>query len=363
MILLKKIDMNYSDIDTLYSFSDGDVITPSMGVSIAAGHSLAQFYDPTTKRVSADSTFATAANQPVLYPLPYSSKKGVYVVPDSVGQQWYYNNLQVENAGILDASGNVKPAYAKLFQKTTYSLNGKSYPAIKIIGDLCSETDQSNKTIYYVGMVNGVQVVCKVDIPINVTTGSPYNVVVNCVNSSGENDCVMDVDGEFLTLTSQLNTGNSPVSGAKHWWEKLEGDTWIKLTTAQGKYTISSDGRTLKVEDAGVQGIENFRSVAQLGSAQYVKVIALSDTRDPFFIDKGRSTASNCIRESESVTYAPKVYSRSTQELQSGWSFAYLATKPDGSVLESKTGASYSISGSVISQHGSVTIAITASKA
>lgn len=355
--------MNISDIDTLYSYDDGDVITPGMGVSIAAGHSLAQFFDPVTKKVSQDSDFTVAANQPTLYPMPYSSKKGTYVLPTETGMQWYYNNLLVDNAGILDAKGAVKDAYKGMFSRTRYLLNGKEYPALKIIGNLCSETDQTNKTIYFVGNVDGIQIVCKQDIPINVTTGTPFNVVVTCVNSAGENDSVMDVDNEYLQLTAVLNSGNTPVNGGTFRWEKLECGSWQNLTTVSGKYTISSNGKTLKVEDAGVEGIENFRCVVTYNGASYYKVITLSDTRDPFFIDKGRSTPSNSIRSNENVTYTPKVYRRSTQELQSGWSFAYATSKPDGTILENKTGATYTVQGSTIAEHGALSIAITASKA
>lgn len=354
---------NISDIDTLYSYADGDVITPGMGVSIAAGHSLAQFFDPVTKKVSQDSDFTVAANQPTLYPMPYSSKKGTYIVPSTAGQQWYYNNLLVDSAGILDSGGNVKSTFSTLFQKTTYTLNGKTLPALKIIGNLCSADDQTNKTLYYVGMVDGMQVVCKQDIPINVTTGTPYNVVVTCVNSAGENDSVMDVDNEFLQLTAQLNSGNTAVDGGTYQWQKLVNGAWQNLSNSTGKYTISSSGKILKVEDAGVEGIENFRCKVTYSGAEYYKVITLSDTRDPFFIDKGRSTPSNSIRSSETVTYTPKVYSRSTQELQSGWSFAYATSKPDGTILENKTGATYTVQGSTVAEHGALSIAITASKA
>lgn len=355
--------MNISDIDTLYSYADGDVITPGMGVSIAVGHSLAQFFDPVTKKVSQDSDFTVAANQPTLYPMLYSSKKGIYIVPSTAGQQWYYNNLFVDSAGILDSGGEVKSNFTKLFQKTTYNLNGKTLPALKIIGNLCSADDQTNKTLYYVGMADGMQVVCKQDIPINVTTGTPYNVVVTCVNSAGENDSVMDADNEYLQLTAQLNSGNTAVDGGTYQWQKLVSGTWQNLSNSTGKYTISSNGKILKVEDDGVDGIENFRCKVTYSGADYYKVITLSDTRDPFFIDKGRSTPSNSIRSTETVTYTPKVYSRSTTELQSGWSFSYSATKPDGSILESKSGSTYTVQGSTIAEYGALSIAITASKA
>lgn len=361
-----------SDIDTLYSYADGDVITPGMGVSIAAGHSLAQFFDPTkvakdgsVGMVTEDSDFSVAANQPTLYPMPYSSKQGTYVVPSSVGQQWYYNNLQVDSAGILDSNGNVKSTFSKLFQKTTYTLNGKTLPALKIIDNLCSADDQTNKTIYYVGNVNGIQVVCKQDIPVNVTTGTPFNVVITCTNNEKQNDTVIDSKTETLTLVAQLNSANAPVGGGTYRWEKLVNGSWINIVTISGEYTVSSDGKQLVLMEGGVSGIENFRCVVTYNRASYYKVITISDVQDVRFVDKGRSTPSNCIRFSEAVTYTPKVYVRSAGGpiLEEGWTFAYATSKPDGTILENKTGATYTVQGSTVAEHGALSIAITASKA
>lgn len=360
--------MQITDIDNLYSYSDGDVITPGMGVNIAAGHSLAQFYDPATKTISPDSDFTVAANQPTIYPLPYSSKKGTYIVPATTGQQWYYNNLQVDSAGILDASGNVKTAFASLFQKTTYTLNGKTYPALKIKGNLCSENDQTNKTIYYVSTYNGTQIVCKIDIPVNVSVGTPFNVVVSCVNSDGDQDYVMDVDGEYLRLTSQLNANNTEVQADTYKWQRLVGSQWTDIangnTSIDGElaYAVASSGKQLTVYDAGLNGIDNFRAVCIIDGKTYTKTVTLSDTRDPFFIDRGRNTSGNFIRPTDSVTYTPVVYSRSTGESQTGWSFSYVLTDNDGTVIRNSSGSTFTVQGSEIEEHGSVTVTISALK-
>ena len=355
--------MNVSGIDTLYAYEDGDVITPGMGVSIASGHALAQFFNPSTGLISSDSDFTVAANQPTIYPLPYSSKQGTYVIPNIEGQQWYYQNLQNENSAILDSSGNVKSTYSKLFQKTTYTLNGKSYPALKIIGNLCSSTDQVNKTLYYVSTVGSTQVVCKIDIPINVSIGTPYNVVISCVNSDGDNDTVMDVDGEYLKLTQQLNTGNTEVSATGYKWQKLVGGAWTDISTTSGVYAVSSNGKVLQVFDAGVNGVENFRAVCTLDGKTYYAVIPLSDTRDPFFVDMGRNTPNNYIRSNETVTYTPVVYSRSTQEKQNGWSFEFTLTDEDQDTISTKTASSISISGTDIKEHGCIHVHIKATHA
>lgn len=354
--------MDYSSIDTLYAFDDGDVITPGMGVSIASGHALAQFYDPGTKLVSEDSDFTVAANRPTIYPLCYSSKRGEYVIPTTVGQQWYYNNLQVDNAGILDASGKVKDAYKNLFAVVEYELNGKKYPALKIIGNLVTEDDQTNKTIYYVSTVDGKQVVCKIDIPINVSTGTLYQVVISCVNSEGQDDTVINTVDETLTLTCFLNSGNTEVEASEYYWEKLVCGAWTRIADKTGFFKLKNNGKQLVVYSDGIGGLETFRACCKLDGKLFSNTIPLSDVRDPFIVNIGRSTESNIIKVADNVTYTPMVYERHSQVLQTGWNFTFTFT--DGKEwTDTKTGNSASISGRTIKDHKVVYVQIVASKA
>ena len=355
--------MNISGIDTLYAYDDGDVITPGMGVSIAAGHVLAQYYDPQTKKVSVDSDFTIEANQPVIYPQAFSSKAGAYIVPVKAGEQWYYNNLGADSAGILDAGGNVKSAYSSIFAKTTYTVNGKTYPALKIKGNLCNAEDLTSKVLYYQSSFEGKQIICKIDIPINVSVGTPYEVAINCVNESGVNDTVIDNDVEFLELTSYLNAANSEISATSYKWQKLTGSEWQDLTTQSGIYTISNSGKSLKVFDAGLNGIETFRAVLSYNGKSFTKTIVLSDTHEPFYIDKGRNISGQSIRKNETVIYTPKVYDRSNGALQNGWNFGFVATDNDGKVISSATNkTTFSIPGTTIYEKGTVNVSITASK-
>jgi len=355
--------MDISNIDTLYAYDDGDVITPGMGLSISAGHVLAQYYDPQTKKISSDSDFTIAANQPTVYPTPFSAKAGTYVIPDATGQQWYLNNLDADSAGILDASGAVKSAYSALFTKTTYSVNGKTFPALKIKGNLCSATDLTSKTIYYKSVYEGKQVICKIDIPINVSVGTPYEVVISCVNEDGVNDSVIDSDSEYLDLTAYLSAANSEVAGTSYKWQKLIGGTWTDLTTKNGLYTVGNSGKSLRVYDAGLDGIESFRPVITYNGQTYTKVTVLADTHDPFYIDMGRNISGQSIKKSETVTYTPKVYDRSSSTLQTGWTFSFTATDNDGTVISSASAkTSFSVTGTTIYEKGTVNVSITASK-
>lgn len=96
---------NISAIDHLYAFEDGDTITPGMGVRWVNGETglgLQQYWNPTTGKVIATDF----KEHPVmLYPQPYSSKKGAIVLPEANGQQWYYGNISTEGGRDTEVSG------------------------------------------------------------------------------------------------------------------------------------------------------------------------------------------------------------------------------------------------------------------
>ncbi len=354
---------NISAIDTLYAYDDGDTITPGMGVSIAAGHALAQFWDANSKSVSADSDFTIVANQPTIYPLAYSSSAAAYIVPDADGAQWYLNNLGSDTAGILSDTGAVKDSFSDRFSVTTYTVNSKTYPALKIIGNLCDEDDLTSKVLYYQGTYNGKQFTCSIDIPISSVSGTQYEVIISSVNEDGVNDTVIDADTETLVLTSFLNAANTEVSADSYKWQKLIGDTWTDLTTSAGVQSVSSDGRTLTIYDAGLDGTESFKAIVTLDGGVYTATIVLSDTHDPYYIDKGKDFAGESVPKTSTITYTPKVYCRSTGVLQTGWSFSYTLTNNDGDVLDSSSSAtSFSVAGSTVHENGTVNTIITATK-
>ena len=94
-----------SRIRHLYAYEDGDNIDARMGVIIDDGYGLTQYWDVNqAKVVNTDFTKHPAT----LYPLPYSSKLGQYVKPETQGQQWYFNNPETTTAAILDDNGAVK---------------------------------------------------------------------------------------------------------------------------------------------------------------------------------------------------------------------------------------------------------------
>ena len=145
-----------SAIHHLYAYEDGDTITPGMGIQIDAGYGLHQYFNPTTKKVVATDFTEHPA---LLYPQAYSSKQGKIIVPETVGQQWYYNNISSEGAIIED--GAVKDKWASIFELTTVQSNGSTFPALKIKGNLASENDYTDKYIYYSSTSRGKAFTCQ----------------------------------------------------------------------------------------------------------------------------------------------------------------------------------------------------------
>lgn len=353
----------YSAIDTITAYEDGDVIIPSMGVDLTAGHILAQYWNPATDSVTTSSDFTLPDNQPTLYPQPYSSKEAKYVVPDKTGQQWYINSLGADTAGILKADGTVKDAYKSLFAATTFTVNGNTYPALKVIGNLATADDLNSKTIYYQSTYKTKTFVCKQEIPVYETVGDTYDVSISSVNEKGVSDTVIDNDSEFLNLRSYLTMSGAESEPDAAKWQKLTTNGWKDLSTQSGLFQVSDNGRNLKVMDAGLSGIEDFRAVLTKGGRYYSSTIQLADTHDPYYISIGRSTVSGIIQPDQDVSYTPKVYQRSNNEVQSGWSFSFTTFDNDGVQIRKASAVNtFTVTSSEISQHKTITVAISAEK-
>lgn len=352
--------MNISAIDHLETYEDGDVITPGMGVSLPEGQGMVQYFNPSTGICTPDYT--DTSKQIILYPQAYSSSVGSFVVPDIEVMQWYLNTPEIDSAAILDDNGNVKSIYADRFEKTTYTVNNKTFPAIKIIGNLASSTSLSDKTIYFRSTFNGKLATCKQDINIEPSTGSQFEVVVNCVNESGVNDYVIDNDTEFLILNSFFQDAGNAVVPSSYSWEKLTVNGYSPVVHSAGVTEISNGGKTLKIFESGIDGIEEYVAVITYNGKQYRKGIQVADTHDPYYVVLGRNVDSNIIGVNDTVTYTPSVKRRSDQAIQSGWAFSFLTYKNDGTVIDNTSGTTKTILGSDIKTNGGTNVKITATK-
>ncbi len=320
--------MNIAAIKNLYAYQDGDIITPGMGFQIDAGFGLHQYWNPTTKQVI-QTDFSV--HNATIYPKPYSSKKGDFIVPETTGQQWYYGNISDE--GAILQNGVVKAKYASLFRVTTVTANGKTLPALVIINNLATEADHTDKYIYYVSTYNGKQFTCDQLIPIQSAVGDAYDILLSIEGEDGSGDNVLSNDNDWVKYTSQLQlAGQTVASGVNYAFQKLQSNNWIDIVHTPGIYEIS--GNSIKLFNAAVEGVELFRSVATANGKSYVKTFEVSDIHDPYFIDPGCNIAGDAVLPGQTVTFNPKVYDRASGEVSTGWTFAYTLTKrADGSVI------------------------------
>lgn len=357
---------NVSKIKTLYAYEDGDTITPKMGVQIAVGHGLQQFYNPETWMVTNTSFKSFPAT---LFPQPYSGKAGAVVVPAS-GGQWYYNNI-TDNAGILDAAGAVKAAYASIFEVTTVTMNGKTFPALKIKDDLVNATnkDGTDKYIYYVGTYAGKQFTCSQVIPVQAVVGDAYQLMVSVAGANGTGDEVLSDDQDWIEYTAMLqmmSTGTS-LNDAVISFEHLENNAWVTVTNQTGVTEVN--GNKLKLYEAAVSGSEMFRAKAVYDGRTFYHMMNPTDEHDPYYIVDGCSIAGDTVKRGESVTFSPKVYKRhngigeededvTTKE---GWTFTYtLVSQKDGTVITAinQTGINFD----KLTEYGGIATRIQASR-
>lgn len=319
--------MNISAIDHIYAFEDGDTITPGMGVKWVNGETdqgLQQYYNPSTGAVIATDF----TEHPVLlFPQPYSTRKGDMVVPEEAGQQWYIGNI-TDEGGILE-DGKVKSAWTDYFELSSVVSNGKTFPALKIKGNL-TDKYKTDKYIYYKSSYQQKSFVCSQLIPIQASAGDTFKVLVTCTGADGSGDNVLSNDNDWVEFTANLQRSGLAVDGATYKWQRNESGTWKDMTTIDKMQEVSANGQTIKLYNAGVEGSELFRCLVPYNSQTYIGTAEATDIHDPFYIEPGRSIPTQSVAVGETVTYSPKVYDRSSGEISTGWTFSYSFVDNDG---------------------------------
>ncbi len=355
--------MNISAIDTLEAIVDGDTIVPVMNYVLPSGVGRTQYYNPSTGVCTPD--YSKSGNQITLYPGFYSSNQGRYVVPDMGNVQWYLDNPDSDSAAILDgANGNVKAAYSSLFAKTTFTVNGQTFPALKIIGNLASADSLNDVVIYFKSTYGGITVSCHGDISIKESVGSLFDILINCVNEDGVNDTVIDNDSEYLVLTQTLqDSGADVVASGSYSWMRSTASGLVAVTHVAGVSELGDSGKRLKLYDGAIGGTEEYFACVVHNGTTYRKGIQVSDTHDPYYINIGRSAASNLVKRSETVTYTPQVLARSSRTVQSGWSFSFTLRDNNGDTVRSASNTtSFSVTGEELAERGQMSVQITATK-
>ena len=107
--------------------------------------------------------------------------------------------------------------------------------------------------------------------------------------------------------------------------------------------TVSGGGKSLKLYEAAVDGVEMFRAKAVYGGQTYYKVFEPSDEHDPYYIVDGCLIDGDTVKRGDTVTFNPKVYKRQNGmneededvTTSEGWTFTY-------TLVAQKTGATIS---------------------
>lgn len=319
-------------IKHFYSFEDGDTITPGMGVKIDTGFGLQEYIDPNSGEVIATKF---KEHNATLFPQPYSSKKGAMIVPETEGQQWYYNVISDE--GAILSNGKVKDTFADRFAVGTVEMNGNTFPALIIKGQLSSLQNPNDKYIYYVSSYQGRQFTCQKLIQVQKALGEACQVLISVEGASGYGDEVLSNDNDWILYTVNLQrTGVSITSGVTVKFQKLVGSTWQDCKTIEGDIEIGSN--TMKLYDAAVDGSEQYRGEVTYNERKYYGLMNPTDEHDPFYIEDGCNIAGDAVRDEETVTFNPVVYERSTGEVSTGWAFTYtLFERLTGNIIEDVT--------------------------
>lgn len=334
-----------SRIKHLYAYEDGDTITPRMGVQIAQGYGLQQFYNSENWQVTNTDLSQHPAT---LFPQPYSGKAGSVVVPAS-GGQWYLNNVGNTENAILDANGNVKSAFADRFEVTTVTLNGKIFPALTIKANLVNSTNRISADIYifYVGTYNGKPFTCEQCIPVQAVVGNAYQLLVSAVGADGvTGDEVLADDNDFVEYTAflQLVSTGTPIDSAVITFEHFGDNGWEAVSHVNSRTEISdyvsgstTVGKKLKLYEVAVDGQELYRAKAVFNGKTYYKVMEPTDVHDPYYIIDGCSIAGETVQQGETAVFAPSVYKRhygvgeedEDVTITEGWSFSYVVVRQD----------------------------------
>jgi hypothetical protein len=352
-----------SAIDHLEAIIDGDTVVPGMNLVLPAGVGSTQYFNPSTGVCTPDYT--KAANQILLYPACYSSLKGKYLVPDAGSVQWYFDNPDAAGAQILAApGGSVADAYKTRFAVASYKVNNQTFPALKVIGNLASKESLNDVVLYCRFTSGGMDITCHCPIGIRVSVGSLFDILIVSLNEQGVNDTVIDNDSEYLLLTASLQDSGVDVAASGAWsWQRATADGLAAVKNVPGVTEITGGGKTLKLFDLAIEGTEEYFAEVVHNGQTYRKGIQVSDTHDPFYINLGRSTPGNLVRDTDTITYTPSVLARSSGKQQTGWTFTYTLRDNLGETIRTASGATCKVTGEEVRAAGGILMHITAGKA
>ncbi|MCC8154794.1 MAG: hypothetical protein LIP01_11710 [Tannerellaceae bacterium] len=300
-----------SGYEMITAIVDGDQVSSSLHGT----KPLIQYLKKGTSDVSPD--WSVAANQPVIYPRAKSQLQMTRIPIVAGTEKWFYNDKEI----VFDSTG-LSTSPAGLFKKERYDDGGVEVPALRITGNLASTTNTDSDKIGFSGEVElgGIKMeTCPdIDIRLEETVGDPYEGFIDATDGG-----IIDDDTSEITCTGILYKGGAEAtSGVTCYWYFHEEDGWKMIEKFNGKKSITVTEADINSElvircDFQYGGVKVFSSTRQL-----------SDETDALIISSNPSGPKQ-LRKGESVTFTPKVISRSTAQEAAGYSFSYTMHDPN----------------------------------
>lgn len=263
---------------------------------------MTQFYDKSTNTVSPDWTGGT--NSPSFYMVIRDQSGSIISYDSSTVKIYYGGQLNWEN-GEAAGSGYIQEAGTI----TVKDSNEKEYTIqqYQFVKNVASSTNMDDDHIYMTADVsisgNSVMIQSSVKtIQIRATEGgSAYilSVVTKDIHTQGE------VGTLTAIVTNQSGTTISNVNSYE--WFDLTGSSETSIGT----------GQTLSRNSDQIDGYDAFKCVATLsdGSTKVSGIGGITDYSDPYYVDWELSPEGNTIRQGQTVTATPKLYSDDGTEL------------------------------------------------
>lgn len=320
---------------TINLLQNGD----NLNTTLNATKPLYQTFKKGTTDFSPDWEAMNDSDRPIVFPRVYSVMDGITLTPTNVS--WKYNNV----AMTFDANGlaTAPSLIAGKIRQVDY--NGTK--ALKIIGNVASDTNNDSDTITFTGNVtSGGQVVTvSADITLLVEEASNNLYRLFLLTS----DDVIDGDQTSISLQAVLyNNGAQVTTGIEYEFLDQGG------TVLQAKGTSNTLTVTREMVDAELmivcKAYVNNAVVAQEQRQVW-------DATDPYTIvcDKGTNIRQ---RQNEDVTYSFSLMNARTGSIVSGVVFTIKVYKnSDSTDITSqftKTNTSITITGAKIYEHKSL---------
>ena len=275
--------------------------------------------------------WATAANQPIIYPNAMSQLEGTRKNVVAGSEVWSYNDTMI----IFNSVGvSVTPAIiAGVFKKVIYDNGDFDVPGLRIINNLVSpnNVDTDKIGMGFKTQVSGIQIPANasIDIRLEETVGDPYQGYISATDGG-----VIDNDTPSTTLTSFLmKGGNKVITGVTYKWFKAVLGGWEAIAANPSK--PNEIKRT--ANDIDTYSIIKCEFWID-GMMVFAATKTISDETDPLVLVTNPSGTQQ-LTKGASVTYTPKVVRRATGVVDATYNkLSFTTYNATGDVITLPTG-------------------------